>query len=99
MELFTTSDGWQFLFRWMHFLAGITWIGMLYYFNFVQTPFFATELGGQARSQVVRGLLPKALWWFRWGAMFTIISGWAIIALRHVQGVEFTDPYLSLIHI
>ena len=97
MELFTTSDGWQFLFRWMHFLAGITWIGMLYYFNFVQTPFFATELGGQARSQVVRGLLPKALWWFRWGAMFTIISGWAIIALRHVQGVEFTDPYMTRI--
>ena len=75
MELFTTADGWQFLFRWIHFLAGIAWIGMLYYFNFVQTPFFATELGGQARSQVVRGLLPKALWWFRWGAMATLVTG------------------------
>ncbi len=42
-----SGEGWQFLLRWFHFLAGITWIGMLYYFNFVQTPFFAeTELGG-----------------------------------------------------
>ncbi len=97
MELFTTADGWQFLFRWIHFLAGIAWIGMLYYFNFVQTPFFATELGGQARSQVVRGLLPKALWWFRWGAMFTIISGWCIIFMRLHQGTEITDPYMTRI--
>ena len=66
MELFT-QDGWLFLLRWFHFLAGITWIGVLYYFNFIQTPFFGTDLGGQARGAMMRGLVPNALWWFRWG--------------------------------
>ena len=45
----------EFLFRYLHFLAGITWIGVLYYFNFIQTPFFGTELGGTARSAMIRG--------------------------------------------
>lgn len=81
MDLVTTAYGWEFLFRWIHFLAGITWIGVLYYFNFIQTPFFATDLGGQARSAVVRGLLPNALWWFRWGAMVTFITGWLLVLM------------------
>ena len=93
-----TMEYWLFLNRWLHFLAGITWIGMLYYFNFVQTPFFATELGGQARSQVVRGLVPDALWWFRWGAMVTFITGWLIILTRwRHQGVPLSDPYMTRI--
>ena len=59
MDIVTTAEGWQFLLRWFHFLAGITWIGMLYYFNFVQTPFFGSELGGTARSAMIRGLVPE----------------------------------------
>ncbi len=78
MELFS-MEGWYFLLRWFHFLAGITWIGILYYFNFIQTPFFGTELGGTARGPMVRGLVPNALWWFRWGAMFTFLTGWLIV--------------------
>jgi len=78
MESFSL-EGWYILLRWFHVLAGITWIGMLYYFNLVQTPFFGTELGGQAKSLMTRGLVPNALWWFRWGAMFTFITGWLII--------------------
>ena len=74
MESFSL-EGWYVLLRWFHVLAGIAWIGMLYYFNLVQTPFFATELGGQAKSLMTRGLVPNALWWFRWGAMFTFITG------------------------
>jgi uncharacterized membrane protein len=78
-----SADGWLFLLRWFHFLAGITWIGMLYYFNFVQTPFFATKFVADnppVRSGIVRGgLLDNALWWFRWGAMFTFITGWLYI--------------------
>jgi len=69
-----------FLLRWFHFLAGITWIGILYYFNFIQTPFFGTDLGGEAKSAMTRGLVPNALWWFRWGAMFTFLTGLLIIA-------------------
>lgn len=64
-----------FALRWIHFLAGIVWIGLLYYFNFVQGSFMA-EADAGAKSQVTQKLLPRALWWFRWGAMITFISGW-----------------------
>ena len=91
-----SSDGFLFLLRWVHFMAGITWIGMLYYLNFVQTPFLATELGGQARSFVVRGILPNVLWWFRWGAMFTFLTGWTIV-LTHIAMGTGSMAYYSLI--
>src|SRR5437870_4013180 len=74
-----SGDGWLFLLRWFHFLAGITWIGMLYYFNFVQTPFFATAEAPVRTGMLAGGLVSRALWWFRWGAMFTFITGWLII--------------------
>lgn len=90
-------QGVEFLLRWFHFLAGITWIGMLYYFNFVQTPFFGTELGGTARGPMVRGLLPNALWWFRWGAMFTFLTGWLIILMKLGHGSSLTDGYMTRI--
>src|SRR5438477_704174 len=78
MALFT-QEGWLLLLRWFHFLAGITWIGMLYYFNFVQTPFFAGAEAPVRSGMIVGGLVARALWWFRWGAMFTFITGWLII--------------------
>src|SRR5258706_12058915 len=81
MESFSL-EGWYVLLRWFHVIAGITWIGMLYYFNLVQTPFFGTELGGQAKSLMTRGQLPIALWWFRWGAMFTFITGVLILLTK-----------------
>jgi uncharacterized membrane protein len=74
MALFSEA-GWLFLLRWIHFLSGITWIGLLYYFNFVQTPFFA-ETEAPVRSGAQQKLLPRAMWWFRWAAMITFISGW-----------------------
>ncbi len=88
----------QFLFRWIHFLAGIVWIGMLYYFNLVQTPFFGTELGGGAKGAMTRGLVPNAMWWFRWGAMFTFLSGW-LIALMYLfhDGLSLGDPIITRI--
>ncbi|RME82123.1 MAG: hypothetical protein D6771_07430, partial [Zetaproteobacteria bacterium] len=62
--------------RWGHFLAGITWIGLLYYFNFVQTPAFAA-VSAETKADLFKeqGLVRRALWWFRWGAMFTLIFG------------------------
>ncbi len=74
MALFSEA-GWLFLLRWIHLLSGIIWIGLLYYFNFVQTPFFA-ETEAPVRSGAQQKLLPRAMWWFRWGAMITFISGW-----------------------
>lgn len=68
------------IFKWIHFMAGIAWIGHLYYFNFSQGPFFA-ETDGQTKSAAVRQLLPRALWWFRWGAAFTFFSGLVMLYL------------------
>ena len=97
MDIVTTAEGWLFLLRYFHFLAGITWIGVLYYFNFIQTPFFGTELGGTARSAMIRGLVPNALWWFRWGAMFTFLTGWTIVIGRWHQGIPLADGYMTRI--
>jgi uncharacterized membrane protein len=67
-------DAFLMLLRWLHFLFGITWIGLLYYMNFVQTPYFG-EVEPPVRSVGQQKLLPRALWWFRWGAMGTVIFG------------------------
>jgi len=87
----------EFLFRWIHFLAGITWVGMLYYFNLVQTPFFGTELGGGVKGVMTRGLVPNAMWWFRWGAMFTFATGWLIVLMQYGHGVALSDGYMTRI--
>jgi uncharacterized membrane protein len=97
MDIVTSWYGWEFLLRWFHFLAGITWIGVLYYFNFIQTPFFGSELGGQAKSAMTRGLVPNALWWFRYGALFTFITGWLIVIGKWHNGVGLGDPYMTRI--
>jgi uncharacterized membrane protein len=94
-----SMEGWLFLLRWFHFLGGITWIGMLYYFNFVQTPFFGSKFvadNAPVRSGIVRGgLLANALWWFRWGAMLTFVTGWLYIL--HVMFARFggVGPFLA----
>lgn len=97
MEILT-ANGIEVLFRWIHVMAGITWIGVLYYLNFIQTPFFGSELGGTAKSAMTRGLVPNALWWFRWGAMFTFLTGWTIVLYRvgHL-GIPLTDGYMTKI--
>ena len=87
-----SGDGVMFLLRWIHFLAGITWIGLLYYFNFVQTPFVG-ETQPAERGALVSKLVPRALWWFRWGAMFTFLSGWLIILDRMGRGGFFAGSY------
>ncbi len=98
MDIITTADGFLFLLRWVHFLAGVTWIGVLYYFNFIQTPFFANA-DPAVRSGMIRGLVPNALWWFRWGAMFTFLTGWSIVLVKiHLAGgLSGLEGYLSLI--
>ena len=97
MDIITTMVGWEFLLRYMHFLAGVCWIGVLWYFNFIQTPFFGTELGGQAKSAVTRGLVPNALWWFRWGDMFTFLRGWCMVMMKLHSGVGMDSPYMTKI--
>ncbi len=82
MEIFTQTGG-EMLSRWGHYLAGVTWIGLLYYFNFVQTPSFAAFEAGP-RTESVRKLVPRALWWFRYGALLTLLTGISILAFQEV---------------
>ncbi len=81
MDLITTKIGIEMLLRWGHFLAGVAWIGLLYYFNFVQTEYFK-EAEADAKSDAIQKLVPRALWWFRWGALFTVLTGLGIFAVR-----------------
>ena len=63
---------------WLHVLAGITWIGLLYYFNFVQVPALAdaaADDGGPGGAGITKYVAPRALWWFRWGAIATWVTG------------------------
>ena len=60
--------------RWIHFIAGITWIGLLWFFNFINGP-FTNALEADVRSKVIPQLMPRTLSWFRWGAAFTWITG------------------------
>jgi uncharacterized membrane protein len=68
------------LFRWLHVLAGIVWIGHLYFFNFVNGPFAAT-MDAETKKKVVPELMPRALYWFRWGAVWTWATGVLLLLL------------------
>src|SRR5207247_5569831 len=80
-----SRNGGAFLSRWAHVIAGITWIGLLYYFNFVQVPSFA-EMEAGARNNAVDKLASRALWWFRWAAAATVATGISILLFQE----EFT---------
>jgi uncharacterized membrane protein len=83
----------DFVFRWAHVLFGITWIGMLYYFNFVQGEYFK-EAEADAKADAIKKLAPRALWWFRWGAMFTFLTG---LVLLHQIGATTNIMGMPLI--
>ena len=85
MELF------NILIRWAHLLFGITWIGMLYYFNFVQGSYFK-QASPEALSDAKAKLAPNALWWFRWGALFTFITG--VILFGGIGKYGQTNDYI-----
>src|SRR4051794_11261407 len=69
-----SRTGGAFASRWLHVIVGITWIGLLYYFNFVQVPAFA-EMEAAARNNAIDKLASRALWWFRWAAVATLVTG------------------------
>lgn len=73
LDIFSDS-GYSFLARWGHVVFGITWIGLLYFFNFVQVPAFA-EMEPAARNNTIDKLTNRALWWFRWAAVATLATG------------------------
>ena len=65
---------WTFFMRWLHILAGVMWIGLLWYFNFVQTPSMP-QIPDEQKPAVSKVIAPRALWWFRWAAAATVVTG------------------------
>ena len=76
------STFWNFILRYLHVLSGIMWIGLLWYFNFVQIPNMPS-IPDEQKPAISKVIAPAALWWFRWGAMATIVTG---ILLAHMNG-------------
>jgi len=86
----------NFLSRWLHYVFGIMWIGHLYYFNFTQVPFFG-ETDAATKSNAIQKLVPRALWWFRWGAMFTFVTGLVMLAIKgHILGASWMQTTYGL---
>ena len=80
----------QLVLRWIHFIAGITWVGLLYFFNLVNTPVLK-ETDGSTRSKIVTLMLPRALWWFRWASVVTVLAGiwyWMMIVSADAHNAQ-----------
>ena len=83
---------WQAVFRWMHVVFGILWIGLLYYFNFVQIRKMP-DIPAELKPAISKYIAPEALFWFRWSALFTVLAGFGILGLR---GHLYAEKVLSL---
>jgi len=81
---------WTFFMRWLHILAGVMWIGLLWYFNFVQTPSMP-KIPDEQKPAVSKVIAPTALFWFRWSALATVVTGLLLAAM-----VGFLVPALML---
>ena len=75
------QNWWGFLFRWLHVLSGVMWIGLLWYFNFVQIPTMPA-IPDELKPAIGKHIAPAALFWFRWGAMATIVTGLILASLN-----------------
>src|SRR5258708_4653096 len=75
----------RILLRWFHFVAGITWIGLLYFFNLVNVP-FQKGLDAETKKKVNPDLLSRTLWYFRWGAVVTVLAGLGYFAMFTLKG-------------
>lgn len=82
MEAMSVIEG---LFRWIHVVAGILWIGLLYFFNWVNSA-FAPTMDAETKKKVVPELMPRTLYWFRWGAAFTWVTGVFLLLLVFYHG-------------
>lgn len=90
------AEGLTHLLRWGHFVFGVIWIGLLYYFNFVQMPFFG-ETDAATKSNAIQKLVPRALKWFRYGALLTWLTGLFLLVRRayELTGGETMGPAFS----
>jgi len=82
---------WAFVIRWLHVMSGVMWIGLLWYFNFVQTPSMP-KIPDEQKPAIGKVIAPAALFWFRWGAMATIVTGLILAGMNGylVQALTLT---------
>jgi uncharacterized membrane protein len=73
---------WTFFFRWLHVMSGVMWIGHLWYFNFVQIPSMP-KIPDEQKPAITKVIAPTALFWFRWGALATVVTG---LILAYLSG-------------
>jgi uncharacterized membrane protein len=85
---------WTFFMRWLHILSGVMWIGLLWYFNFVQTPTMP-KIPDEQKPGVSKFILPAALFWFRWAALSTVITGLLLATMNGYigQALALTRPF------
>src|SRR5689334_3290853 len=86
--IFNAPDGeaiTRMILRWSHFVGGITWIGILYFFNLINVNFMKS-LDAPTKKVVVPSLMPPSLWFFRWGALVTVIAGFGYFAMYILRG-------------
>src|SRR3989338_4005744 len=83
--------------RWLHVIAGIIWVGHLYFFNFVNIP-LQGSLDDATKKAVNPKLMPRVLWWFRWGAMITLLAGLVLFTMNYMYtpGAGFGPSSLFL---
>jgi uncharacterized membrane protein len=88
---------WTFFMRWIHIASGVMWIGILYYFNFVQTPSMP-KIPDEQKPAVSKVIAPAALFWFRWGAMSTIVTGLLLAMMSGylVQALSLQKPFTAI---
>jgi uncharacterized membrane protein len=78
-----------FLFRWIHIMVGVMWVGLLWYFNFVQIPSMS-KIPDEQKPAISKVIAPTALFWFRWAALFTVVSGVVLAVLNGYAHQAFT---------
>jgi uncharacterized membrane protein len=88
---------WTFFMRWIHIASGVMWIGLLYYFNFVQTPSMP-KIPDEHKPAVSKVIAPAALFWFRWGAMSTIVTGLLLAMMSGylIQAISLQKPFAAI---
>ena len=80
----------SFFFRWIHVLSGVMWIGLLWYFNFIQIPSMP-KIPNDQKPAISKFIAPEALFWFRWAALSTLVTG---LILGHINGyLQWKKPY------
>ena len=92
MDFLMHQAWWALCFRWLHIMSGVMWIGHLWYFNFVQTPTMP-KIPDELKPAIPRFIAPAALFWFRWGAMATIVTG---LILAFLQGYLWSAIKLGI---